>query len=99
MQPVDLHHLATQTGGDNVLEAEVLRLFADRSVADLARLKAAAPAARPAVAHLLVGSARAIGAEDVAARARAVEAGEGDIAPLEQAIAEARAFIARYLGQ
>ena len=32
MQPIDLAHLARQTGGDRVLEAEVLRLFATRSL-------------------------------------------------------------------
>ena len=98
MQPVDLAHLSAQTGGDRPLEAEVLRMFAARSLADLARLKAAAPAARRDIAHLIVGSARAIGAGEVARLAAAIEAGEGDAHLLEVAIDEARTFIAEYLG-
>jgi HPt (histidine-containing phosphotransfer) domain-containing protein len=98
VQPVDLAHLAAQTGGDRALEAEVLRMFAARSLADLARLKASAPAARRDIAHLIVGSARAIGAGEVARLAAAIEAGEGDPHLLEVAIDEARTFIAEYLG-
>ena len=98
MQPVDLSHLATQTGGDRALEAEVLRMFAARSLADLARLKAAAPSARRDIAHLIVGSARAIGAGEVARLAAAIEAGDGETHLLEVAIGEVRTFIAEYLG-
>lgn len=97
MHPVDLAHLSAQTGGDRVLEAEILRIFATRSVVDLARLKAAAPAARRDIAHLIVGSGRAIGASEVARLAAAIEAGEGDIHLLEVAIGQARTFIAEYL--
>jgi HPt (histidine-containing phosphotransfer) domain-containing protein len=97
VQPVDLAHLSAQTGGDRVLEAEILRMFAARSLADLARLKAAPPASRRDMAHLIVGSARAIGAGEVARLAAAIEIGEGDIHLLEVAIGQARTFIAEYL--
>jgi len=98
MQPIDLSHLGRQTGEDAGLEREVLRLFAARSTADLDRLKAAAAPGRREVAHLIVGSARAVGAGEVARLAAEIEAGGGDIAALEAAIGEARRFIAGYLG-
>ena len=46
---------------------------------------------------VIVGSARAIGAADVARTAAAIEAGGGDLAALEAAIAETCRFIAEYL--
>ncbi len=95
--PVDLSHLRKQTGGDRGLEVEVLRMFATRSVADFARLRAAPTDARRDIAHLIVGSARAIGATEVARLAAVVEAGGADLAPLEVAIGEAGTFIAEYL--
>ncbi len=101
--PVDLAHLARQTGGDRALEREVLALFIGRSAIDLDRLKAAAAGdARREAAHLMVGSARAIGAVRVSRLAAAVEeAAEGpcDLADLEAAVAEARAFVADYLAR
>lgn len=99
MKPIDFDHLAQQTGGDRALEEEVLRLFVTRSRADLDRLKEAGPDSRRDVAHLILGSARAIGAGEVARCAAAVEAGEGEVAPLEAAIAETRRFIAEYLAE
>jgi HPt (histidine-containing phosphotransfer) domain-containing protein len=98
-QPIDLFHLARQTGGETALEHAVLRLFAANSVTDLGRLKAASGQARREAAHLIVGSARAIGAEQVARLAAHVEKDEGDVAALEAAIVEAREFIAEYLSQ
>jgi hypothetical protein len=98
-EPIDLSHLARQTGGEKALELAVLRLFAANSVADLSRLKNASGHSRREAAHLIVGSARAIGAERVARLARDIEVGEGDVAALETAIAEARQFIAGYLSQ
>ena len=96
-QPIDLSHLARQAGEDEALAAEVLRLFAARAPADVARLKAASGQARREVAHLLVGSARAIGAEEVARLAAAIEAGGGDADALEAAVTEAVRFIAAHL--
>jgi HPt (histidine-containing phosphotransfer) domain-containing protein len=94
---VDLSQLALQTQGDTVLEHEVLRLFADRVGSDFDRLAAAPAGARREVAHLIVGSARAIGAEDVARLAKAVELGGGDLDALRAAIDAARRFIVNYL--
>ena len=96
MPPIDLQVLREQAGGDRALEREVLRLFADDSPNDLARLRSSEEERRMA-AHRLVGSARAIGAREVARLAGAVEAGTGDIVALEAAVAEVRAFIAEYL--
>jgi HPt (histidine-containing phosphotransfer) domain-containing protein len=95
--PVDLSVLAGQSGGDADLEREVLALFAERVPADLEHIKAVSGAEQRAAAHRIVGSARAIGAGEVARLARAVERGEGDAAALEAAIAKATEFIARYL--
>jgi HPt (histidine-containing phosphotransfer) domain-containing protein len=96
-QAIDLAHLARQTGQDEALAGEVLRLFAARAPADVARLRAVSGPARREVAHLLVGSARAIGAEDVARLAAAIEAGAGDEDALEAAVGEALRFIAGHL--
>jgi len=101
--PVDLDHLARQTGGDDALAREVLGLYVERSASDLDRLKAAAAGeARREAAHRMVGSARAIGAVTVARLAAAVEqAAEApcDLADLEAAVAEARAFVADHLAR
>lgn len=98
-QPIDLSHLARQTGGEKALELAVLRLFAANSIADLSRLKSASGQPRRELAHLIVGSARAIGADRVARLAGEVEAGGGDVAALEAAVVEARGFIADYLSR
>lgn len=97
MPVVDLSVLAAQTGGDVALEREVLKLFADRVAADLALLAQAGGAARAEIAHRIVGSARAVGANDVARCAGAVERDTGEMEALVKAIAEARDFIARHL--
>ena len=76
---LDLDVLRAQTGGDAGLEREVLRLFLAKSETDFARIAAAAtPALRRHAAHGLVGSARAVGANDVARLAAAVEHGESN---------------------
>jgi hypothetical protein len=99
--PVDLTRLARQTQGDNALEREVLRLFADRIDGDFARLSATPAAGRREIAHLIVGSASAIGAEDVARLARDIERDPGEaasrMADLRAAIDAAQRFIAGYL--
>jgi HPt (histidine-containing phosphotransfer) domain-containing protein len=96
-QPVDLGQLSRQAGGNDALAREVLRMFIDGMPEDLARLKAASGAAQREAAHLIVGSARAIGAGAVARAAGAVEAGGGDVAALEAALDEARRFIRAHL--
>jgi HPt (histidine-containing phosphotransfer) domain-containing protein len=95
--PVDLEHLARQTGGNVALGREVLQMFLEGVPSDLAKLKAASGTERREAAHLILGSARAIGAGAVAQAAAAVEAGQGDLGELEGSLAEARRFIAAYL--
>jgi HPt (histidine-containing phosphotransfer) domain-containing protein len=69
---IDFAHLARMTFGEASLEAEVLRLFEQQAVVLLDRMRDASPAAA-AFAHTLKGSARGIGAWEVAAAAEAVE--------------------------
>ena len=101
-EPLDLAHLRRQTGGDAALEREVLTLFLAKATADLARIDgAASPRERREAAHALVGSARAVGALEVAGLAAAIEnAGEGpsDVtAALKDALRAAEDFIRSYL--
>ena len=102
LRPVDLAHLARQTFGQRELEQEVLRLFLSHAAIHLARLKAASdPAGRRAAAHFIKGSARGIGAWQVATAADIVERApdqEGEaIETLASAIEETRSFIATLL--
>lgn len=102
VRPVDLTHLARQTFGQRELEQEVLRLFLSHSTIHLARLRAAGDSAgRRAAAHFIKGSARGIGAWQVATAADIVERApdpEGEaIETLSAAIAETNAFIATLL--
>lgn len=101
-RPVDLTHLARQTFGQRDLEQEVLRLFLNHSSIHLARLKGASDqAGQRAAAHFIKGSARGIGAWQVATAADIVERfpdPEGDaIRTLSAAVEEARAFIVTLL--
>jgi HPt (histidine-containing phosphotransfer) domain-containing protein len=99
VQPVDLARLAEQTGGDRKLEREVLTLFLDDALVQVARLRSAGAADRRAIAHRLLGSARAIGADEVARLAAAVETGQGDVDALAAAIDAARQYIVAYLAK
>ncbi len=102
--PIDRGHLTRMTLDDPSLEREVLQLF-DRQAATLvARMRTASPAAVPALAHTLKGSACSIGAWHVARAAEAVELADG--APTEAeaahhrvaaAVDEARSTIAELL--
>jgi hypothetical protein len=109
---IDLVHLARQTMGDQALEVELLELFDGQSariVAQLAGAHAADAKLRGDLAHTLLGSALAIGAGRVARAAQAYEALHNERSPrqgsvnaaleaLTDAVAEARAAIARLLG-
>ncbi len=109
---IDLVHLARQTMGDQALEIELLELFDGQSariVAQLAGARAGDAKLRGDLAHTLRGSALAIGAGRVARTAQAYEAlcaaeppSEGvanaALEALVEAVAEARAAIARLLG-
>lgn len=73
-RPIDLVHLARQTLGDRSLEREVLNLFVVQARSVLAQMQAAPPGRpRLELAHTLKGSARSVGAWQVAAEAEACE--------------------------
>jgi len=63
--PIDFEHLGRMTLGDAILEHEVLAMFAAQAVG-LMRALAILPADAGELAHKLKGSARAIGAFQVA---------------------------------
>ena len=108
-RPIDLVHLTRQTFGDKRLETELLRLFvrqADQIAEVLAADGAASPDRQSArdLLHMLVGSARAVGAVQVSALAERLELDRRsgtspdalsptDRAPLIEAIASAKAYI------
>lgn len=97
--PIDFEHLNRMTLGDAGLEQEVLAMFVAQS-ARLVSTLATKPSDAGALAHTLKGSARAIGAFDVAdaadrleaAIARSIDASAA-LAELGEAVAEARAAI------
>ncbi|SIQ02841.1 MULTISPECIES: Hpt domain-containing protein [unclassified Bosea (in: a-proteobacteria)] len=105
-KPIDIDHLARQTGGDQSLERELLMLFAQQCVAHLRTIHASAdPKARIDAAHSLKGAARAIGAWQVAEAADLIETSltatdlrraESAMDALALAAAEARAEIRRF---
>ena len=97
--PIDFQHLKRITLGDASLEQEVLAMFAAQSARLIGQL-ATVPADRPALAHTLKGSARAIGAFAVADAAARLEADlakgadpSGRLAELGDAVAVARTAI------
>ncbi len=108
--PIDLVHLARQTLGDRSLEMELLSLFERQAGHVLDRI-VAEPADRKTLGdlgHTLRGSARAIGANRVAAAAMDFETvmmnGASDLAAgdaardeLARAVKEARAAIREML--
>jgi HPt (histidine-containing phosphotransfer) domain-containing protein len=101
--PISLDQLRRMTLGDTGLEREVLSMFAAQAARLFARLTTL-PDDAAAVAHTLKGSARAIGAADVADAAEALETALGSgnptraLAELGCAIAEARTTIEDMLG-
>ncbi len=105
-EPLDRVHLAAQTDGDLALQRDLLDLFIAQSVELIAHMPALAdadPAAAGDLAHRLDGSARAIGAFELASAAAALEgalgAGEGAAAlePLAVALRRALNAIEAYL--
>lgn len=100
--PVDLAHLGRYTLGNTELEREVLALFAEQALSTLDSLrKASSPKAWREAAHTLKGAALAVGAWQVATCGQQAEIAEFSasnrdaILPrLEQAIADARSYIA-----
>ena len=97
--PIDIDHVRRMTLGDAGLEREVLAMFSAQSVSLIAGLAAKSPDAT-ALAHMLKGSARAIGAFRVAEAAESLEIRLRNredpseaLAEVEDAVAEARAAI------
>ena len=104
---IDLVHLARQTDNDPTLEDELLALFDRQSASILAQLSGEETTMRNRAdaAHMLRGSALAIGAGPVARAAQAFEtalerggAGAAELEALAQAIGQARVAIARLRG-
>ncbi len=102
--PIDHAHLACYTFGNKALELEVLQLFANQAPEYLEQLRSAASEKEwRDAAHTLKGSARAVGAMRVGDRAERAEALRASpdtvarsraIAALEEALDEARAYVA-----
>ena len=97
--PIDFEHLGRMTLGDAILEHEVLAIFAAQAVG-LMRALAILPADAGELAHKLKGSARAIGAFQVADTAGRLETAvlNGDdpvqaLAELKDAVEQARTAI------
>jgi hypothetical protein len=90
---IDLAHLARMTCGEKRLETEVLALFDRQAIMLLARIEEAPALVIGVLAHTLAGSARGIGAWEVAAAAERLELAAGQSAPA--ALAEARLRLGR----
>jgi len=100
---LDLEHLSHQTQGNRSLEREVLDLFVVQIDGLIERLRCGGRQERSDTAHLIVGSAAAIGAFDVARIAGRIESTEGsaddDIAELVAAVEQTRECIAARLAR
>jgi hypothetical protein len=97
-QPIDLQHLRRMTLGDRALEREVLGIFLAQTARPIGDLVISVEPT--ALAHRLMGSARAIGAFRIAECAAALECAiQGGDNPsqilfeLDHAVAQARATI------
>lgn len=98
--PVDLVHLARHTLGNRELEQEILRLFCRQSEMLMGKMENAESGEELfAYAHTMKGSARGIGAWDVANLAEIVEVGgtSDDIGELNQAVKSTVRFIGSIL--
>jgi HPt (histidine-containing phosphotransfer) domain-containing protein len=97
--PIDIDHLKRMTLGDAGLTHEVLAMFSAQASGLIGAL-ATLPADAAALAHTLNGSARAIGAFQVAEAAACLEAAldnaedaSGPLAELNDAVAAARTAV------
>ncbi len=86
---LDPIHLAAQTGGDLLLQRDLLHLFVGQSAKLMAAMRIASPRGAADLAHKLSGSARAIGAFELAEAAGKLEgtlAGEEAQTALESVV-------------
>lgn len=104
-RPIDLEHLFRMTLGDHALEREVLQLFDRQTMLLMEKIESSQAACIAAFAHTLKGSARGIGAWQVARAADTLEiaaqSGSGDLSggirALAAAVLDARAVISDLL--
>lgn len=95
-RPIDLVHLARQTGGDKTLECEVLALFARQARQAVAQIDKVKGQARSELAHKIAGAAKGVGASEVARCASALEAkpnSSAAVVAFTKAVVEADTFI------
>lgn len=95
--PVDGAHLERITHHDPQLQHELLALFHDHVPGELARLRGAAAGERSEIAHRLSGSAKAIGAWEVARVAAELEARSEGVEAATAELAAAVADVQRYI--
>jgi len=104
-RPIDLVHLAKQTLGDRSLEQEVLRLFLTQMDTYIGRVESATThEQRFTAAHTIKGSARNIGAWDVADVAAHLESAaedqiSADVKALKETLNETCIFILSILDE
>lgn len=77
-RPIDLIHLARQTGGSRPLESEILALMANHVAQALEWSCIAGRDAMPPLAHAIAGAARNVGAFALARAAGTLETRPGD---------------------
>ena len=95
-RPIDFDHLARQTMGQKDLEAEVLRLFLRQARDCVRSIHASKGNDRVGIAHTLKGSARGIGAFNVADQAARLEEMPDDAERVE-ALCEAVVAVENFL--
>ncbi len=96
-RPLDLVHLARQTGGDRALETEILQLFRQQLGLCGGQLRATTGRERKSIAHTIRGSAGAVGAFGLSHIASQIEEAPSDpklITAIDAEIARIRDFIA-----
>ncbi|RLQ87696.1 Hpt domain-containing protein [Notoacmeibacter ruber] len=99
-RPIDLDHLSDQTFGDRALAEEVLRLFCTQVKQALAGLQHGSAKERHFLAHALKGSARGVGAMQLAEAAERLEqdsASEEALSELIVSIEKVQEFCASIL--
>ncbi len=104
-QPLDPVHLAAQTGGDLPLQRDLLKLFVAQSAELMAAMRIADPPVAGDLAHKLGGSARAIGAFELAGAVVKLEGALGRddwqtaLESVAAALGRARRAVEAHLGE